>query len=107
MRYQRGSEKLVEWVPVYRKVQNEEFTWSQIKGLDFQDDDRVRIEFEEGNDYDDSYYSRIIFEVTREEIESDEDYTERQIWCAKQREEDKKDRYQRYLKLKAEFEPNE
>jgi len=74
--------------------------WKDVKSLfEIQDDDLVRLSFEE----DDSG-GEWFFEVDREEIESDEAYELRLQMYEKWSEAQKEKRHKRYLELKQEFE---
>ena len=76
--------------------------WKDVKKLfDIQDEDFICLTFEESHDGSDGEW---LFSVERERPETDEEY-EKRINRNKQWEEEQKERkYQRYLKLKEEFE---
>ena len=79
-------------------------TWKDIKDIQFEDDDRIRISYEE------PYYSNDggwIIEVRREMEETDEEYERRMKWRKLDEEMQKKRNYETYLKLKKQFENNE
>lgn len=74
---------------------NKQPRWKDVKKLfDFQDEDLVCLDFEEGE---------WLFIVEREEIESDEEYDLRLNRHKQWVEEQKEKRYKRYLELKEEF----
>lgn len=91
-----------------QKSSNDAFTWKEIKDFQFEDDDLVKIEYvepfySENNSYDGHY----IFEVIREVLETDEQYEKRIMQNELDREKYRKERYERYLKMKQEFEPDD
>lgn len=86
---------------VYWKYFQKQPRWKDIQNMvEFQDEDLVCLTFEESYDGGGEW----LFSVERERPETDEEYEER-INRDKQWEEEQKERkYQRYLKLKEEFE---
>jgi hypothetical protein len=97
--------KIKKWQTIFYKGMDEYPTWKDIKNIQFEDDDRIRISYEE------PYYSENSssdggwhIEVEREIEETDEEYEKR---MEKKRWKDeifKKQRYEHYLQLKKEFE---
>jgi len=91
-----------------RRNEKSRFTWKEIKDFQFEDEDVVQIGYDEGycsenNSWDPYYY----FSVTRKVIETDEQFTKRiehNKWLIEDR---RKQRYENYLKMKKEFEPDE
>ena len=80
-------------------------TWKDIKDFQFEDDDIIKIGWEEPfyteNNSNDGYYYAI---VTRMVEETDDEYHKRMANNAKINEDMKKKRYETYLNLKKEFE---
>jgi hypothetical protein len=80
-------------------------TWKNIKDIQFEDDDRIRVSYEEPyhseNSSDDGGWH---IEVEREIEETDEDYKKRMEVKRWTDEILKKQRYESYLRLKKEFE---
>jgi hypothetical protein len=75
--------------------------WKDLKHSEYQDDDLIQVEYaEDENSYDGEW----LILIKRERIESDEEYNERMKHHKKFLENSKKQRYERYLKLKEEFE---
>jgi hypothetical protein len=72
-------------------------TWKDIKHIKFQDDDVIQC-FENG--YNGSWFAYIV----RQQLETDEEFEERKKTLEKMRESSREKRYQKYLKLKEEFE---
>lgn len=88
------------------------YKWGQIKdilkkkNIELQDDDEMSIFYEdsyvEGDSARDACYT---FQVYRTREETDEEFEKRKIQLEKSKEDGKKRRYENYIKLKAEFEP--
>jgi hypothetical protein len=78
-------------------------TWKDIKHIEFQDDDTIRISYEEYNEdgSGDSWY----VSIERWVEETDEEFEERLIDIEEEKKRMKNMRYKSYLKLKVEFEP--
>jgi hypothetical protein len=81
-----------------RYVGEEQPRWKDLKHSEYQDDDLINIE------YDDNYDGGWFISVERERLETDEEYNERMKRNERFLEDSKKRRYERYLKLKEEFE---
>jgi hypothetical protein len=79
-----------------RYVDEKQPRWKDLKHSEYQDDDLIHI----GYDDDDGWF--ILIE--RERLENDEEYNNRMEDNKKFLEHSKKQRYERYLKLKEEFE---
>ena len=71
--------------------------WKDIKHIEFQDDDIIQC-FEDN--YNDSWFASIV----RQQLETDEEFEERKKTLEKMRESSRERRYEKYLKLKEEFE---
>jgi hypothetical protein len=87
------------------------YKWGQVKRLlaekniELQDDDILRIEFEEGYDDGDSARDSVYsISVYRQVIETDEEFEKRVKATKKIIDREKESRYKTYLKLKKEFE---
>ena len=100
------SKKIWKDKEVYHKQFNGPVKWKDIKDFGFEDDDIMNVGYDEGyysenNSWDPHYYVTIIRKV----IETDAEF-ERRIQRQKEdKERYHKQRYENYLKLKAEFEP--
>lgn len=97
--------KIKKWKTIFHKQMDDFPTWKDIKHIDFEDDDRLRISYEEpyyseNNSHDGYFY----IEVEREFEETDEEYEKRMKRVAEDRESLRKQRYKNYLRLKEEFE---
>lgn len=97
--------KIKKWQTIFYKGMDEYPTWKDIKNIQFEDDDRIQISYEE------SYHSENIsndggwyIEVEREIEETDEEYEKRMENKRWGDEILKKQRYENYLRLKKEFE---
>jgi hypothetical protein len=89
---------------IFWKSKNDEIKWSDIKHIQFEDDDSVVCTYVEPyyseNESNDGHY---LIEISRMVEETDEEY-EKRINKQKQNEEFlKQKRYENYLKLKEEF----
>jgi hypothetical protein len=97
--------KIKKWQTIFYKGMDEYPTWKDINSIQFEDDDRIRISYEE------PYYSENSsnnggwhIEVEREIEETDEEYEKRMETKRWTGEILKKQRYENYLRLKKEFE---
>jgi len=92
---------------IFTKHLDNYITWKDLKHLQFQDDDIINIEYIEPmctTDYEhDGYF---YLEVNRMIEETDEQYNKRMIETQKSKDLLKKNRYERFLELKNEFEPD-
>lgn len=91
---------------IFRQTKDDPFTWSDIKHIQFEDNDMIRIEFveryhSENNGWDDHFSCTVIRKV----LETDEEFQKRQLKNELFKKEMKEKRYETYLKLKKEFEP--
>ena len=97
--------KIKTWTTIFYKSMDEYPTWKNIKDIQFEDDDRIRVSYEEPyhseNSSDDGGWH---IEVEREIEETDEDYKKRMEVKRWTDEILKKQRYESYLRLKKEFE---
>jgi len=81
------------------------FQWQDIKHLDFEDEDVLRIEFNEGwHEENNGMDAHFVCSVTRKVEETDEEFAERQRQIKRDDDWAKERRFQSYLKLKNEFE---
>lgn len=91
---------------VKQEVSSKPILWKHIKDFQFDDNDIIEIGYVEPweNGPDNSGGGHYRFIVTRERLETDKEYNERlksdEIW----KEQNRKRRYESYLKLKEEFE---
>lgn len=87
---------------VFSKRSDSLILWKDVKHFEFQDDDVIAAGWEERESHEDASFCHFI--VTREVLETDEDYERRikrsEIW----NQEKKDEKYKLYLKLKSEFE---
>ncbi len=91
--------KIKKWKTIIYDTMDNHPTWKDIKDIEFQDDDRISIT------YDDSDYSedKYVIEVEREMEETDEEYQKRMDIAKMTEDILKKSRYQQYLELSKEF----
>jgi hypothetical protein len=97
--------KIKKWKEIFFHQMDEYPTWKDIKDIQFEDDDRIRISYEE------SYYSEnnshdggwVIY-VKREIEETDDEYKRRMERIKSDEEYRKKRNYETFLKLKKQFE---
>jgi len=91
---------------IWRGHSDNPFTWRDIKNNKFEDDDVIRLEWVEAfhseNNGWDGHFSG---SVTRLVPETDEQFNKRQKRAEVATAELRERRYQNYLKLKKEFEP--
>lgn len=97
--------KIKIWKTIFFHDMDEYPTWKDIKDIQFEDDDRIRISYEEpfyseNNSHDGGW----VIEVEREMEETDEEYERRMSNKRMTDEILKKQRYESYIKLKKEFE---
>jgi hypothetical protein len=97
--------KIKKWKIVFYTSMYEYPTWKNIKDIQFEDDDRIRISYEEPcqteSNYEDDGW---IIEVEREMEETDDEYERRMKRIKLDEELQKKRNYETYLKLKKQFE---
>lgn len=91
---------------IFYEVKSKQFTWKDLKSVQFQDDDIIDITYDEGyyseNDSWDPYF---IATVVRTRPETDEEMDRRIKKNEETQKELKERRRETYLKLKKEFEP--
>lgn len=90
---------------IFHETKDTPFKWSDIKHIQFEDDDLLKIEFVEAhysdnNSWDHHYSCTVIRKV----LETDEQFQERVRRNELLKKELKERRYETYLKLKQEFE---
>lgn len=104
MSEKKYQKKKVEF-QVFYKQKEDQFTWSDLKDIKFDDDDIIKVEwvepyYSENNSWDGHYNAEVIRFVE----ETDEQFEKRIERIEIQNERSRKERYERYLQLKAEFE---
>ena len=90
---------------IFTAAKETPFTWKDLKHVQFEDDDKIDIGYDEGyysenNSWDSHYYARVIRMVE----ETDEQFTKRIADNERDKKWAKERRYESYLKLKKEFE---
>ena len=98
-------EKIFKTKEVFNLENSKGITWKDVKNFKFEDDDFIMSGYEapehqENYSHDGYYY----FSVEREVLETDEEFELRKKCSEIEAERQKKNRYERYLKLKEEFE---
>jgi len=98
-------EKIFKTKEVFNLENNEGISWKDVKNFKFEDDDFIIAgyeapEYQENYSHEGYYY----FSVQREVLETDEEFELRKVNSQREVERQKKNRYERYLKLKEEFE---
>lgn len=97
--------KIKKWETIFHRYMDIYPTWKDIKHIEFQDDDRLHISYEEPyHSENESYDGHFVIEVEREREETDEEYEKRMETKRWTDELHKKQRYESYLRLKKEFE---
>lgn len=97
--------KIKKWTTIFYKGMDEYPTWKDINHIQFEDDDRIRVSYEEPYHYEnESSNGGWVIEVEREMEETDEEYERRMRRLMTDEEWRKKQRYENYLRLKKEFE---
>jgi len=100
-----STEKTLVKKEVFWKEQDNQPTWKDIKHVEFQDDDKIQITYDDySDDHNDDGW---IISVERWVEETDEQFAKRLKEIEDNKERLKKMRYESYLKLKAEFENEE
>lgn len=90
---------------IFYKTKATAFNWSDIKHIEFEDDDKIEIGYDDGHVSENESWDPYHFaSVTRLIEETDEEFEERQREIKVDSEWMKQRRYETYLKLKAEFE---
>ena len=94
-------------VEIFRLQSDSPLKWKDIKHIDFQEDDEIAAYHDEGhyseNNSWDPHYMTVI---ERKVLETDEQFEKRIAKAEKKKQELKVQRYDHFLKLKAEFEPS-
>lgn len=85
----------------HRYVGKKQPRWKDLKHSDYQDDDLIYVGYEEDEQGNNGEW---FISIEREMLETDEEYNKRIERHEKFLEDSKKQRYERYLKLKEEFE---
>ena len=85
----------------HRYVGKKQPRWKDLKHSEYQDDDLIYVGYEE-DEYGNN--GEWFISIERERLETDEEYNERMKRHERFLEDSKKQRYERYLKLKEEFE---
>lgn len=100
------EKKLVE-KSVLNQVYHRPITWKQIKDFKFEDEDIIEIGYVEPweNGPDNSGGGHYEINIIRKRLETDEEFEKRKKSIEKHQKEAMKYRYETYLKLKQEFEP--
>ena len=93
---------------IFRKSQEDVLRWKDIKYVEFEDDDIIRIEYiepyhSENNSWDGHFRAEVIREIE----ETDEQFQKRMHDIERDKRWSKEARYKSYLKLKEEFENGE
>lgn len=99
-----SDEKTLIKKEVFWKHQDNQPTWKDIKHIEFQDDDKIVIAYDDCND--DSNSDGWYISVNRWEEETDEQFAERISDKERDAKWAKEARLKSYLRLKAEFEPD-
>ena len=86
---------------IFAKNCNNYITWKDLKHIEFQDDDIIDIEYVESSDGTDGYLYVEVFQMI---VETDEEFQKRIESTESAQKLLKKNRYERYLELKKEFE---
>jgi hypothetical protein len=102
-----NTAKIKKEKTIYHLQSDNPFTWKDFRGLEIEDDDVVTVGFDgghysENNSWDPHYYLSVVRMVE----ETDEQYETRIRIDKMMKESSQKRRYESYLKLKEEFEPN-
>lgn len=102
----RSLDKIKIEKTIFHKIRYDRpFQWQDIKHLDFEDEDELRIEYNEGfheeNNGMDAHFG---CSVTRMVEETDEEFAKRQRQIKRDDDWARERRFQSYLKLKKEFE---
>jgi len=90
---------------IHYKQFNGPVKWKDIKDFPFEDEDVITVTYDEGyysenNSWDPHYFIK----VTRKIEETDDEFARRLERKAQDKERYRKERYEKYLKLKEEFE---
>ena len=91
-------EKQIVTHQIFWLMKKTDICWSDIKHIEFQDDDIIKCYA----DFDEDEYLFYV-QITRKELETDEEFEKRKQTLEIIRDKSKEKRYQQYLKLKEEF----
>ena len=102
----RSLDKIQIEKKIFHKIRYDRpFQWQDIKHLDFEDEDELRIEYNEGwHEENNEMDAHFVCSVTRMVEETDEEFAKRQSQIKHDDDWAKERRFQNYLKLKNEFE---
>ena len=97
--------KIKKWKEIFYHQMDEYPTWKHIKDIQFEDEDRIQISYEEpyyseNNSHDGGW----VIYVVREMEETDDEYKRRMERIKSDEEYQKKKNYETFLKLKKQFE---
>jgi hypothetical protein len=102
----KAMTKIKKETRIFRKTRYDKpFTWADLKGISFEDDDILNVGYDEGFESENNsvrpyYYAEVIIRVE----ETDEEYQKRLAELSRQKEQMIATRFATYQKLKAEFE---
>lgn len=103
-----GVERFLVEEEIFDVTKDTPFTWKDLKHIQFQDDDTINVRYEEGfYSENNSWDGGFVATVTRYRPETPEEQAERIEVTRKTKERLKRQRYERYLELKKEFENDE
>jgi hypothetical protein len=97
-----SPKKIKKEKQIFRGHNDSPMLWSHIKHLQLEDDDVIRSEWVDDDNFD--YHGYWHNEITRMVEETDEQFEKRIASNKRSNEEMKKRRYESYLRLKKEFE---
>jgi len=97
-----SPKKIKKEKQIFRGHNDSPMLWSHIKHLQLEDDDVIRSEWVDDDNFD--YHGYWHNEITRMVEETDEQFEKRISSNKRSNEEMKKRRYESYLRLKKEFE---
>lgn len=104
---QDGTKTILVEEEIFDETKNTPFMWKDLKHIQFQDDDVLYIRYEEGfYSENNSQEEKFVATVLRYRPETEEERKERIEKDTIVKERLKRQRYNRYLALKAEFEKN-
>jgi len=90
---------------IFYLTKDSSFRWKDIKHIQFEDEDIIRIEYvEPHHSENNSWYGHFMAQVIRKEEETDEQFQERMKDIERKNKWEKAQRYKNYLNLKEEFE---
>jgi hypothetical protein len=98
----KSPEKIKVEKQIYWGSNNDQMKWKDIKHLQLEDDDEIRSEWVDDDNFD--YHGYWHNEITRMVEETDEQFEKRQADNERMSRWAREQRYKSYLKLKEEFE---